>query len=636
MQENKSMHTGKKKLIPKTAGTSLSTSSNPKLKANKLTAKSMDKGDEAGKSTGKKVLGDIIGDDPESALADIEEKIHNEPDNEEHYIVKYQILKKLGAWQEIVETLEFAESFSDNPYFPLKLAEFYEERSGYEKAIPCRLSAIKLGSDDFNNRRRLALDYVRVNDYDAAQECFEYMLTTFPDQSLGHTFFQEMQGVGLGKKERSEQIRFGIKIASKYLKQSPQNVTLLEGMARLARINRDFQLAIDYYEKLLKAPDATANSNNRQWKTELLRLYAREGFTDKWTELNERLILDFEVYLASSGNTDANAWLQLALLQIQGGLFEEAILSLKSCLELDSKNIQALYELGRIYIRLDRSDEAIEYYNSILPADGELSGRMKYHRALELCLADLYYRLGRFEEALELYKREQNANYRYIGLVLEAMGDISAIDYYRRAIENSSKDGRNYLALAEYYVRRANWTEAERLAKDGLNCPHITRDANEQLYVVLATTMMKTGRIKEALAVIDEAIEAANEPFSMELRKIKLLFMSGDPATAKRNGIDLIKKIEKQLSCAPSASNLWTILGDLASILSQFELARKAYSEAIKYNALDSDAVRGEGVLAEKFGEIDKALQLFKKYTMLEPLSLATPALRAKIQKLQS
>ncbi len=635
MQDNHSVDPGKKKFIPKVPGKPAG-GDGKGLIARKMTQSKQETDDEdLLKKPAKRVLGDVVGEDPEAALAEIEEKLQNDPENEDLYIQKYQILKKIGAAEELIATLEFAESFSDNPYFPLRLAEYYEEHFGYAKAIPWRLAAVKLIPDDFANQRRLALDYVRVFDFESAQEVFESLLKNHPDQQLGHTFFQEMQGVGLTKEQRSEIIRFGIKTASKYLKQSPHSIQLLEGMARLARINRDFQLAIDYYERLLAVPEAAANTNNRQWKTELLRLYSREGYTDKWTVLNERLILDFEVYLASNSNTDANAWLQLALLQMQGGLFDEAIIALKNCIEIDPKNIQALYELGRIYVRLDRSDEAIEYYNSILPASDDLDSRMKYHRALELCLADLYYRLGRFDEALELYKREQNANYRFIGLVMEAMGDISAVDFYRRAIETSSRDGRNYLALAEYYVRRSNLVEAEKLAREGIACPHTTREATEQLNVVLATAMMRTNRVPEALKIMEEAIEAANEPYGMELRRIKLLFMSKDTENAKRSGVDLIKKIEKQLSCAPSASNLWTILGDLASILSQFELARKAYAEAIKYNALDSDAVRGEGVLAEKFGEKEKAIKLYEKYVLLEPLNLATPALRKKIEELR-
>ena len=584
----------------------------------------------------KRILGDNISQDPEAALLAIEEKITAEPTNEEHYIIKFQILKKLNRGDDMLSTLETAANLSSNPYFPIKLAEYLEEHFAYDKAIKWREEAKQLAPNDLKNWRRLAFDYVRTENFEHAEKTYDLMIEMHPEQSIGHTFFQEMQGVGLSKERRKVLHNFGIKIALRYLALNTENVSILEGIALLARLLKNNDLSIEYYQKLLTVQEIDSHPNIRQWKTEVLKLYAREGYADKWSTLNGQLILDYEIYLTVNGSSDANSWLQLALQQIQAGIFEDAITSLKKCIEIDPKNIQALYELGRIYIRLDRSDEAIEYYKSILPSEDKLSDRMKYHRALELCLADLYYRLGRYEDAMELYKRDEISNYRYIAVICEARGDDSCLDYYQKAIDASTKDGRNYLALAEYYVRKNEWKQAEEFALKGLESPHITRDATEQLYVVLATAMMKTNRIKEALKVMDDAMEASVEIYSMELRKIKLLFMSGNNSEAKMNGDDLIKRIEKQLSCAPSASNMWTILGDLSSLLSQFDLARKAYRESMKYNALDSDAVRGEGVLCEKFGEIDKAIQLYKKYIMLEPLSLATPALKQKIEQLKT
>ncbi len=261
---------------------------------------------------------------------------------------------------------------------------------------------------------------------------------------------------------------------------------------------------------------------------------------------------------------------------------------------------------------------------------------MKYHRALELCFAELYYKFGHYPEALELYRREENSNYRYIALVCEAMGDeATALGCYQKALELSSRDARNYLALSEFYIRHSDWKTAESLANSGLKCSHITKEANEQLLVVLATAMMKTGRFAEALSVMEGAIEASPDLFSMQLRRIKLLLMNSRNQEAKTAGVELIQKLVKQLKCAPASSNLWTVLGDVYAILGKHEQARQAYGEAMKYNALDSDAFRGEGILAEKYGEYDLAIQLYSRYVMMEPLSLATPPLRQKIEQLK-
>ena len=55
----------------------------------------------------------------------------------------------------------------------------------------------------------------------------------------------------------------------------------------------------------------------------------------------------------------------------------------------------------------------------------------------------------------------------------------------------------------------------------------------------------------------------------------------------------------------------------------------------MKYNAMDSEAVRGMGVLAEKATDYQKAIEYFSKFVLLEPLSLSTPPLREKVRQLK-
>ncbi|MHC9542999.1 MAG: tetratricopeptide repeat protein [Vulcanimicrobiota bacterium] len=594
-----------------------------------------DDDEELGKKPVKPVMGDT-GEDLEEELQAVEDALQRDPENEELHMQRCQVLKKMGDKEILGAALEEAARFSVNPYFATKLGEIWEERFKYDKALPWRKKVVELKPDDAYAWKRLALAYVRIFDFKRARETYEKVFALQPDtdDQVGHTFFQEMQGVGLPKERRSEVQQFGLAIASRALELRPHSVPLLEGSARLARITREMDTAIELYEELLSL-ETREHSSYRQWKSELLRIYAREGYSDKWKELSRSLIEDYKVYLEKSTG-DSNAWLQLALLQIHAGFFQEAIGSLKKSISADDKNVQALFELGRILVRLDRSEEAIEYYMNVVPSDAELTSRMKYHRALELCLADLYYRLGKYDDAMSIYLRDENANARYIGIILEAMGrDQEALGYYSKALELSQVDGRNFLALSEYYVRRNMWPEAEDAAEKGLKCPHITKEAHESLYVALATTKMKTNRIDEAMKIMEEAIEASPDLMNMDLRRVKLLFLLGKTKDARAAGDDLIRRVEKQLRCAPSASDLWSLLGDCRSLLGQIDKAREAYTQAMKYNAMDSEAVRGMGVLAEKATDYQKAIEYFSKFVLLEPLSLSTPPLREKVRQLK-
>jgi tetratricopeptide (TPR) repeat protein len=587
------------------------------------------------KGVPKPVIGDL-GDDAEEILAGLNEKIAADPKNEELHLSRYGLLKKMGDKDLLLEALEEAAHFASNPLFAGKLAELYEERFKYDKALLWRKKVVTLKPEDSHALKRLAIANVRVFKFSDAEDIYDkiFMQDSDGDDIVGHTFFQEMQGVGVAKERRQEVQQFGLRIAQKALSLNPGSVALLEGMARLARVTREMESAIYAYEELLEQ-DVKEHASYRQWKAELLRIYAREGYADKWKELNASLIEDYKQFLETNP-ADANAWLQLALQQIQAGFFEDAIQALKQSITADEKNVQALYELGRILVRLDRSEEAISYYRTIVPDDTELASRMKYHRALELCLADLFYRLGKYEEALSLYRREENANARYMGIVYEAMGkDKEALAYYKKALEISTRDGRNFLALAEYYVRRNMWRDAEEAALDGLESPHVTKEAMEGLYVALATTMMKTKRIEEAGQVMDEALEASPDLVNMHLRRMKLYFLLGKMKEGKKEGEEIIKRVERQLKCAPSASDIWSVLGDCSSMLGRLEKAHDAYTQAMKFNAMDSEAVRGLGVLAEKAGDLGKAIELFSRFVLLEPLSLSTPPLREKIKQLK-
>jgi len=150
----------------------------------------------------------------------------------------------------------------------------------------------------------------------------------------------------------------------------------------------------------------------------LLRVYAHLGLQDRWHALNESLIKSLSKAVRDARG-DTRAWNMLASLQIQAGRFEEAIATLKESLRADSKNAQALWELGRLYVRMGRSQEAVDYYQDIINDPGE---KKSVRRAIERALAELYFKLGRYPEALEIYMREEDSNIRMIAPIYEAVG----------------------------------------------------------------------------------------------------------------------------------------------------------------------------------------------------------------------
>ena len=51
--------------------------------------------------------------------------------------------------------------------------------------------------------------------------------------------------------------------------------------------------------------------------------------------------------------------------------------------------------------------------------------------------------------------------------------------------------------------------------------------------------------------------------------------------------------------------------------------------------SMDASAVRGLGILAEKQGDLARALELYERFVILDPLNLATPTIRQRIKTLR-
>ena len=90
-----------------------------------------------------------------------------------------------------------------------------------------------------------------------------------------------------------------------------------------------------------------------------------------------------------------------------------------------------------------------------------------------------------------------------------------------------------------------------------------------------------------------------------------------------------------QTGCAPASASLWSRLGDCHTLLNDIESAWDAYTNALKYDFMDSVAVRGLGMIAEKQQESQTALELYERFVVLDPLNLATPTVRTMIKKLK-
>jgi tetratricopeptide (TPR) repeat protein len=146
---------------------------------------------------------------------------------------------------------------------------------------------------------------------------------------------------------------------------------------------------------------------------------------------------------------------------------------------------------------------------------------------------------------------------------------------------------------------------------------------------------MNTKQIEDALATMDEICQAYPDSIHQQFRKAKLLIRMSRRAEGMRLAEEVRTSATHQTGCAPASSSLWSLLGDCHTLLNDIESAWDAYTNALKYDFMDSVAVRGLGMIAEKQGEWQTALDLYERFVVLDPLNLATPTVRNMIKKLR-
>ena len=395
---------------------------------------------------GEKPLINDITEPLDEALADVETKLTNSPTDPELHKLKIKILRKMQNRTELRQALLQAANVCNMPFFGVKLAEQLEEDGAYADALQWRQWVANFHPEDPDTVRRLAATAVRAGDLETAERAYSLLIKLRADEELplGGTFYEEMLGRGLPPEKRQALQKMGLRLLARALIHRETNASILEAAARIAYRTKSFTESRGAYEQAIRSNPRHKNVN--QWKVELLNVYAQLGLQENWRKLNQNLIADLKE-VVKKDHTDMRSWNMLAKQQIQAGLFEDAITTLKGALRADSKNAQALWQLGRLYVRRGDSQSAIDFYRDIIDDPTE---KKAIRRAIERALAELYFKLGHYDEALQIYMREVESNSRMIAPILEATGNLEeAEELYLKSVAQNPRDAKSHLGLAE-------------------------------------------------------------------------------------------------------------------------------------------------------------------------------------------
>jgi tetratricopeptide (TPR) repeat protein len=202
---------------------------------------------------------------------------------------------------------------------------------------------------------------------------------------------------------------------------------------------------------------------------------------------------------------DAYSFLRAGMANERTGDYAGAVRSYQRGLAVQPENVELLNSLGFALFQQGKSEEAIAALEKAVAADPQ---HKKAHNNLALAAIDM----GEFELAEAHYRESlaiepQAAIYNDLGFVLERQGlTEAAIDQYRKALALDAASASAHQNLAASLARTGDLAEAERHFRAAL-----AQQPSAQSYTGLGLVLAKSGRVDEAIANLNDAIEADSD-----------------------------------------------------------------------------------------------------------------------------
>ena len=227
-------------------------------------------------------------------------------------------------------------------------------------------------------------------------------------------------------------------------------------------------------------------------------------------EMNE--YLDTKINKIPVG-IDAMGTFIIAKCRLRLKQYKEAECLFKTCLSIDSKNIQARLELGKLYANQGKEEEAEELFKECLSIDSK-----NVHARLEL--GKLYAGQGKEEEAEELFKEYISIDPKTVHARLE-LGRLyakqdreeEAETLFKECLSIDSKNVHARLELGKLYASQGKEEEAEALFKECLSID--SKDVHARLE--LERLYAKQGREAEIDKIFKESLTLDSDDLCAQL-----------------------------------------------------------------------------------------------------------------------
>lgn len=291
----------------------------------------------------------------------------------------------------------------------------------------------------------------------------------------------------------------------------------------------------------------------------------------------------------------------LASNQFQTGQFQAARKNLERILKVEPHETVSIFLLGMV-------DEELKDYHHALALLESVPEEVRKHSKAQVALARCYYQTGKAEKAREVLRGLESNSEGPEGVFLggqvaDQAGDFALAEDLFRSVSTTYPDKPNLdynIALTQYHAGHIK--ESLATLQGLIQAGYETSDIED----LLAWCEFKQGRVKEAVAHMDRAVDLAPSLESNYLDVGVMLLHDN-----RYNGA--LVAARKAVQVAPNSYKAYRFLGLAQYKLGELKAAEKTYEHAVELNPKDKESLLGLASAQVDDGRIDEADATFEK-----------------------
>ena len=334
--------------------------------------------------------------------------------------------------------------------------------------------------------------------------------------------------------------------------------------------------------------------------------------------------------------------LEQAIIDYNGGRFDNAFNLVLTATEKHPDNEEAWYYLGEIYGKKAQIKEMMESFEKSLSIAGTYQNEINnakrvYHNRYFNDGVSAYNALVKIEDKNSDEAKNQfdnvlsnftKVNYiqneyvtnRLIAVSYQFMGDDdNTLKYLNAAVEAAPDTATAYADLGYYYQRHQKFMEAANQFKKGIE---VDPD-NSECLIRYAESLDMANEQEAAIQAYKEAINASPGekaiPFNLGLLYFKKAnSLEGEDPERKNLLGEAITYFEKALEIDPEIKEIYDLLGTLYLQLKQFEKAKDLLEQGVERFPESASVWQNLSYVYAQLGETKKAEEAFEKSKQLE------------------